>query len=276
MNENKGEKFMDNNTGVYAITHLDTGAVYVGASTNIAKRKYNHFRQLHLNKHYCKSLQADFNESATGNSAVSFEVLEYCDRDALREREKFHIDASDLSYNTRSHAGVGCFDVSDERREQMRDKLIGVQIYRVGTYITPWGSYTSSIKAAKECEPTISQPAVYNSCTRPDREITRLTYARSRYLQANFDKSIIGKTWKELGFGFIAQHTEPRKKEKIQMTKDNIINFPTSEEFEDLSLSERMLILKSWHEEMEDNLTRIRQSTAEIAALMAANKKHMN
>ncbi|WP_164836397.1 hypothetical protein [Sinorhizobium medicae] len=54
----------------------------------------------------------------------------------------------------------------------------------------------------------------------------------------------------------------------------NVINFPAQNEFEDLSLSERMIIIESWHEEMEDNLSRIRESAASIAALIEANKKH--
>ncbi|ASP88158.1 hypothetical protein [Sinorhizobium meliloti] len=54
---------------------------------------------------------------------------------------------------------------------------------------------------------------------------------------------------------------------------NNVINFPNSAEFEDLSLAERMIIIESWHEEMEDNLTRIRESAASIAALIEANKR---
>jgi|GEM_PF-5007403 len=53
-----------------------------------------------------------------------------------------------------------------------------------------------------------------------------------------------------------------------------VINFPAQNEFEDRSLPERMIIIESWHEEMEDNLTRIRESAASIAALIEANKKH--
>jgi hypothetical protein len=54
---------------------------------------------------------------------------------------------------------------------------------------------------------------------------------------------------------------------------NNVINFPKSAELEDLSLSERMIIIESWHEEMEVNLTRIRESAASIATLIEANKR---
>ena len=263
------------NSGIYAITHIDTGAVYVGASTNIRSRKYNHFRKLHLNKHHCKELQNDFNESAIGNNAVSFEVLEYCERTALADREKFHIDAADVVYNTPTHAGSGCFEVSEDRRDIMRDKLTGAQIRHVGTYILPWGSFSSSVKAAKASKGMMSQAGVYNNCTKPETEITPFAYAKSRYLHTNFDESVIGETWAKLGFGFIGQKTKPKQETTIEMTKANIINFPTSEEFENISLAERMLILESWQEEMEDNLTRIRESTAAIGALIEANKNHM-
>ncbi|WP_193378240.1 hypothetical protein [Sinorhizobium fredii] len=56
----------------------------------------------------------------------------------------------------------------------------------------------------------------------------------------------------------------------------NVINFPAQTDYEDLSLAERMLILESWHEEMEDNLTRIRESAAKMVELMEANRKHLS
>lgn len=54
---------------------------------------------------------------------------------------------------------------------------------------------------------------------------------------------------------------------------NNVINFPNSAEFEDLSLAERMIIIESWHEEMEDTLRRMRENVASIEALIEANKR---
>lgn len=54
---------------------------------------------------------------------------------------------------------------------------------------------------------------------------------------------------------------------------NNVISFPNSAEFEDLSLAERMIIIESWHEEMEDTLRRMRENVASIEALIEANKR---
>ncbi|WP_164856691.1 hypothetical protein [Sinorhizobium meliloti] len=55
----------------------------------------------------------------------------------------------------------------------------------------------------------------------------------------------------------------------------NVINFPDRHDFENLSLAERMLIIESWIEEMDDNLPRIREAAAAIDKLIEANKKYL-
>ncbi|WP_455918675.1 GIY-YIG nuclease family protein [Ensifer canadensis] len=199
---------MENNIGIYALTHVETGKTYVGASTNIRTRKYHHYRQLHLNKHYAKEMQADFNASACGNSAVDFRVLEYCATDKLSERESFHIETTAAEYNSNAAGGGGMRVITDKTREKMRNRVLGKQLRYVGDFQTPWGMFRSSQAASRAIDGLMSQPGIWNACTRNETIITPLSYAKSKYLKANHDKSVIGKTWESLGFSFSAPITE--------------------------------------------------------------------
>jgi len=61
--------------GVYAITHLSTGKVYVGASKQITTRWKTHRRKLESGLHENSALQAAYNETED----VEFQMLESCD-----------------------------------------------------------------------------------------------------------------------------------------------------------------------------------------------------
>lgn len=190
-------------SGIYAVTHNATGKTYVGASRNIPRREYEHFRDLHLGKHHCKAMQSDFNDSASGNSAVSFRVVQYCPESELVEREQFHIDAIEPIYNN-NKAGGGCYKVTDAMRRERSERMKGKQIRSVGTFETPWGSFPSSLKAAEASNGLMSQGMVWNACRKPETVITRLAYAKSAYLKKHFTKDVIGTCWSSLNFGFIA------------------------------------------------------------------------
>lgn len=193
----------EQNIGVYIVTHKDSGKSYIGASRNLKKRRYNHYRELHVGTHKCTELLVDFQMTNSGNSAVDFRVLEYCDFDMLAEAEKSYIDAMKPEYNHRTGGG-GIRPYSDELAERQRNRWTGKQMRRIGTFITPFGSYQSSYTAADESEGTMSQFGVWKTCRSPERRINRYAWSKSAYLQRHHDESVIGKTWSELGFGFKA------------------------------------------------------------------------
>ncbi|RVK19414.1 hypothetical protein CN165_12650 [Sinorhizobium medicae] len=192
----------NDNCGIYVIEHRDTGRTYVGASSNIKKRHYHHLRELYKGTHHNEELQEAYNQSATGNSCLEFRTIELCDIDELGERETAHIVGLNPVFN-QYEGGGGYFVVSDSWREKQRKRLIGKQIRKVGTFKTPFGDFPSSCAASRAVDNLLSQPAVWNVCTNPEIEITRQAYCKSRYLQANFDESVIGKRWSDLGFGLI-------------------------------------------------------------------------
>jgi len=76
-------------SGIYRIFHIESGKSYIGQSVNVKKRIYTHFWNLNKNCHGNRYLQNA--HSLYGRDAFSFEVLEYCSRELLTEREQYWI-----------------------------------------------------------------------------------------------------------------------------------------------------------------------------------------
>lgn len=71
--------------GVYQITCIENGLIYIGSSKNIEQRWKNHRRELRLNRHNNMFLQADWNKY--GENAFTFEILEQC-----KEEERYNLE----------------------------------------------------------------------------------------------------------------------------------------------------------------------------------------
>jgi group I intron endonuclease len=245
-------------TGIYSLTL--NGKVYVGASQNLKSREYHHLRELHMDCHHVPALQADFNEVASGNSSITFEVLEYCDFDQLHEREDFHIETKRPDYNSK-RAGGGLRVITDESRAKSAARLKGKQMRYDGDFITPWGIYQSSIRAASASEVAFSQFAVWRACKFPDVVITKHSYGKSRYLSSLHDRSVIGKTWREIGFNFFAKAEDDTGIKTIS---------------EELSPSERAVLIKRCGTELSEGLGEVKAASAEIKAIINASKRRLN
>jgi hypothetical protein len=70
-----------------------------------------------------------------------------------------------------------------------------------GYYVTPFGIFASS-KNNKIKEKNISDVSLRKWCKNNNTIIYKYNYGSSKYLQENFDESIIGKTFADIGFGF--------------------------------------------------------------------------
>lgn len=75
-------------TGVYKITN-PIGAVYIGSAISISSRFSNHRRLIHNHR----KLKASLLKYGVENH--SFEVIEECTKDILRERERYYGDLYD-------------------------------------------------------------------------------------------------------------------------------------------------------------------------------------
>lgn len=76
-------------SGIYIIKNNIDNKVYIGQSINIKKRIKNHMQNLKNNRHQNVHLQRAFNKY--GEQAFSFDVLEYCTKDMLNNREIYYI-----------------------------------------------------------------------------------------------------------------------------------------------------------------------------------------
>ena len=76
--------------GIYVITCIPTGKLYVGSSQNITRRFTKHRSLLRLNKHPNRHLQNAWNKY--GHEAFNFSVLETTDSDELINREQYWVD----------------------------------------------------------------------------------------------------------------------------------------------------------------------------------------
>lgn len=79
-------------SGIYKITNLLNGKVYVGQSQNVFERKIQHFTALRNGNHENREMQKDWNKN---NHGFRWDVIEFCPIVELNSREKYWIDKLD-------------------------------------------------------------------------------------------------------------------------------------------------------------------------------------
>lgn len=89
--------------GIYKITNLKTGKVYIGSSSDIERRFSEHKKDLENNKHHSYKMQKDFNKQKNIKD-FTFDIIEELNgtKQELFRREQFYIDKYDafnLGYN---------------------------------------------------------------------------------------------------------------------------------------------------------------------------------
>lgn len=108
------------NCGIYKITNTVTGKFYIGSAVNIKKRWAEHRSRLGANKHGNRHLQNSWNKH--GEDSFTFEVLEYCKKERLIEREQFYIDNEKPAYNISPTAGnrLGVKNTDETKRKMSK------------------------------------------------------------------------------------------------------------------------------------------------------------
>lgn len=157
-------------SGIYKITNLVNDKSYIGSSINIYNRKHTHSTKLKNNNHSNKHLQAAYIKY--GSDEFIFEVLEYCEKDKLVERENYYINLIKPEYNTRIEAennlGLACSEntkslISQTLKEKYNKgeikaysqthKQKEVEQYEMN------GKYVTTYKSPKEAELTLGMSA---------------------------------------------------------------------------------------------------------------------
>lgn len=87
------DKLMSNipqSSGIYLITCLNNGKIYIGSAVNIRDRWLRHCKELRSGNHPNPHLQNAWNKH--GEDAFTFEVIEECERQNLLSREQYWLD----------------------------------------------------------------------------------------------------------------------------------------------------------------------------------------
>ena len=90
-------------SGIYKIVNLVNNNTYIGSAVKLYKRKNQHLHSLRRNIHHSTYLQNSFNKHKEEN--FKFEVVEFCEKEELLEREQYYIDTLNPVYNTLKIAG---------------------------------------------------------------------------------------------------------------------------------------------------------------------------
>lgn len=118
-------------SGVYIITNIVTGKIYIGSSYDIYRRWISHKSDLNLNKNKNIHLQRAWIKHGAKN--FTFNALEFCDISDLLAREQYYLDAymsyaPDIGYNIAPVAGNSTgIKQSKESIEKRAAKLRGVK-----------------------------------------------------------------------------------------------------------------------------------------------------
>lgn len=168
-------------SGVYSITCIPTGKVYVGSSYRVYVRWQAHRYKLRQGKSPCIILQHAW--TCYGEAAFAFAVLEDCPRDILEMREQHYIDTLKPELNS----------ISDVRRRYgavARAKIKASIVARAaarthcphGHEYTPENTYLSKKPGDKRCKACNRErvSAIYARET-PEQTAARLAKGMANY-----------------------------------------------------------------------------------------------
>ena len=141
--------FIDKNIGIYIITNAINGKFYIGSSSDIQQRFYNHKSKLLNKTHVNLHLQNSVNKHGFEN--FKFQVLANCPFENLDSLEQWYVDNLKPHYNIRkfveSNRGIV---LKEEHKEKISNSMIGkfckpvLQYTKQGELVKEWESLTEA------------------------------------------------------------------------------------------------------------------------------------
>ena len=128
-----------NTSGVYKITCTITNEFYIGSSVNMNNRYRHHKHDLNYNIHANVNLQRLWNEY--NENRFTFEVIEYCNKEVLRDREQYYIDMykdsgflCNVSIDSKSI--MGGRKHTEESKKKMSNSVKGEKHHQYGKHLS--------------------------------------------------------------------------------------------------------------------------------------------
>lgn len=114
-------------SGIYKITHIQSGRFYIGSAKNFKSRWNTHKQDLAKNKHHSKYLQAIYNKY--GKDSISYEIIEYCEIEKLLIREQFYLDTMKPQLNSLKIAGSPLgYRHTEETKKKLAERQRGRKV----------------------------------------------------------------------------------------------------------------------------------------------------
>lgn len=125
------EKIKQQDCGIYKITNLINGKVYIGQSCHIKQRWQEH-KRISRRKNSTQKLYIAFNEYGLEN--FLFEIIELCPKEELLKREEYYINFYQSSLDEKGYnmKKKGCFNqwISDSTVEGICKDLQNLEMTR--------------------------------------------------------------------------------------------------------------------------------------------------
>lgn len=126
-------KYLPKASGVYLITCVSTGKIYVGSTVNIFERARSHIYALRKQQHRSKYLQHTFNKY--GEGSLHFKVLATCPLEYCIKLEQWFMDTLKPDFNHNPIAGTCAGRILTEEHR----KNISAALFR-STRKANWGA----------------------------------------------------------------------------------------------------------------------------------------
>ncbi|RVO54931.1 NUMOD3 domain-containing DNA-binding protein [Sinorhizobium meliloti] len=160
---------------------------------------------------WIEAIKPDFNRgpSHIGHKIVSAETKAHMSETRRGEGNAFY----GKSHTPETKALLSAINRGKSLSEEHKRKIAasarrGEENHSFGGYYrVPWGQFTTSKEAAEACNNLISPSGLVRICKSPDRVISRPGYVKCPYLMT-LGESVIGKTFREIGFSFIPKSNE--------------------------------------------------------------------
>lgn len=107
--------------GVYCIENIYNGKMYIGSSFNAHQRIMAHFSLLRNNKSHNNHLQASYNKY--GRDAFVGYVVEFCEKNIVKDREQFWIDNTNCIANGFNKSSTVIDNSGWNHSEELKAKL---------------------------------------------------------------------------------------------------------------------------------------------------------